>query len=325
MKRFSVALATIVAVLAVGTASARIPDGRDKATMAAGPRLSASPGKAAPAPPVPVGEGLTVPGVPGVNPASAVPESVELPAVVANILGSLPFAPEVAAAVGEPVAAAVAPAGVELPAPVPAPQASPKPAPAPKSQAAAPVPRSTRVPAQVASPSTLFPGLPATGHAAYTTGTVIHADALTGGGVTLTDVELAFSGSTFTSSALTGALSNEVDRVIAPQLGVNNAFGRGSGLEIGLAQPPGTENQVILANKAEAKAPPSTALVSNEVGPVDAAPAVVASLLRGQAQSRAGVACTTDVDLSYGQGYAANVALAADAIQTVAPDPTRGV
>ena len=347
MKRISVALASIFAVLAVGTATARVPDARQAVPEFRPP--PASDGLVAPVP----ARSPAVPSTPDVtdpDPTGVLPDVglAGLPPAVLQLLDALPFAgagldetaeqtlgPE---AVEAPLATA-APTEALRPAPAqaakPAPKAkqAPKAKPAPKAKAApAARPAAAPLASKAAGPRLaqvsgggLFPGLPASGHAGYSTGTVIHADTLAGGGTTLTDVEVAFSGSTFTSAPLTSALSNEVDRVFAPALGANNAFGRGSGLEIGLVQGVGAENQIVLANKAEAKAPPSTTLVSNEIGPVDAAPVVVASLLRGQAQALAAAACTTGVDLAYGQGYAANVGLLGNAIETIADDPLRSV
>ena len=49
--------------------------------------------------------------------------------------------------------------------------------------------------------------------------------------------------------------------------------------------------------------------MTKEIGPINVAPVVSASLLRGQAQSKANVACTTGTDLSYGLGYASDLGL----------------
>jgi hypothetical protein len=70
--------------------------------------------------------------------------------------------------------------------------------------------------------------------------------------------------------------------------------------------------------------------VTTEVGPVDASPLLSATLLRGQAQSKANAACTTGTDLSYGLGYAANVGLisgvlGSPALSTSAATPDRSV
>ena len=339
MKRVSAVLAVVTAVLLMGSASAKAPD------ISATSRLRQL-GIMRP-------EG--VPGLPGsvarpgvsdvvdpvedVDAVNAVAEAIEddtplteellsgLPPEVADILRALPFMPE--------------PVQDLLPAPVPAPaelapQPEPETAPA---ESAQPAPQ--QAPAPKAAPATpklrtaagdrneVFGPLPATGHAGTTTGTAIHLDATAAAPVTLANLDVAFSGSTFTSSPIAETLSNEMSRVVSQALGANSGFGRGSGLELGLAQPEGAEAQVILAQRAEAKSPPSTALISNEVGPVDIPPVAAASLLRGQAQSLAQAACTTGVDLSYGQGYAGDIGLLgapeAQLLQTAAGDPNRTV
>ncbi|HVW31329.1 MAG TPA: hypothetical protein VHL53_02215, partial [Acidimicrobiia bacterium] len=108
-----------------------------------------------------------------------------------------------------------------------------------------------------------------------------------------------------------------------------NAYGRGSGLEVGVAIDQSGQNQVIPGSVAEAKAPPSTKLVTTEVGPVNADPLVGARLLRGQAQSLANAACTTGADLSYGLGYAAGLGLVGTpttpTVSTTADTPDRDV
>ncbi|HMC81033.1 MAG TPA: hypothetical protein VKO35_10865, partial [Acidimicrobiia bacterium] len=123
--------------------------------------------------------------------------------------------------------------------------------------------------------------------------------------------------------------TNEMARVVAPALAAGNAYGRGSGLEVGVAIDQSGQNQIIPGSVAEAKAPPSTALVTKEVGPVSADPLLGASLLRGQAQSLANAACTTGADLSYGLGYAANLGLvgtpASPTLSTSAATPDRSV
>jgi len=187
-------------------------------------------------------------------------------------------------------------------------------------------PRSTLFPYTTlfrsAAGTDIFKGLPATGYAAYGTASVIHAHALQVGEQRLENTDAAFSGATFASAPIPG-IKNEMARVVAPALGAGNAFGRGSGLEVGLAIGQSDPNQVIPGSVAEAKAPPSTALATTEVGPVDVAPLVHASLLRGQAQSKANSACTTGTDLSYGLGYAADLGLINTTVASAANSPDR--
>ena len=59
----------------------------------------------------------------------------------------------------------------------------------------------------------------------------------------------------------------------------------------------------------EAKAPPSTPLISKDLLDQTIDPLVNAALLRGQAKSLGGAACTTGVDLSYGLGHVVDASL----------------
>ncbi|MGH9038833.1 MAG: hypothetical protein ACRDZ3_01230 [Acidimicrobiia bacterium] len=340
MKRVSASLAVVCAVLLMGSASAKVPDTSTESRLRqlgimrpdGLPGVPGSPAKPEVADLANHADGVEA------DVVNAVTQAVEegtplsdallagLPPQVAEILSALPFLPE--------------PAQELLPAPVPTPaEVLPQPEPAPAESSAQPAPAPPPEPKSAPAPApklrtaagdreTVFGGLPTAGHAGTTTGTAIHVDAGSAAPVQLTNIDVAFSGSTFTSSALGNTISNEMARVVSQALGANAGFGRGSGLELGLAQPEGAEAQVILAQRAEAKSPPSTGLIENEI-PANLAPAAVASLLRGRAQSRAQAACTTGVDLSYGQGYAADIGLLgaenAQLVQTADDDPARTV
>ena len=167
----------------------------------------------------------------------------------------------------------------------------------------------------------------------YSTGTVIHADALTLGATRVLDTEVAFSGATVASKgtggvtqgpgAAQGSIVNEMEQVVQPalpntslnaELKGDRSFGRGSGLEVGVGTTISTDvnaNQILLAQRALASAPPSTGLITSEVGPIKIDPAVYASLVRGQAQARwAGDStCVVGEELSSGLGYAADAQL----------------
>lgn len=189
------------------------------------------------------------------------------------------------------------------------PPASPGPAAQPSSPTRSPASKPVHLGPLQATGGNPLAGLPAGAHAGYASGTVAHADALQNAGTRLADVEVAFSGAAFTSAAL-GSMHNEVSRVVTPALAAVNGYGRGSGLEVGLAVTPSGENQIVLPRKVEAKAPPITTLVSQEVGPVNLDPLALARLLRGQAQGRAvSNGCVLGTDLGYGLGYAADLGL----------------
>ena len=167
----------------------------------------------------------------------------------------------------------------------------------------------------------------------YSTGTVVHADAITLGNTRVVDAEVAYSGATVASlgtggvtsgpGALAGTIVNEMEQVVQPtlpntglnaELRGNRSFGRGSGLELGVGTTISTDvnaNQILLAQRALASAPPSTGLITNEVGPIKIDPVAYASLLRGQAQARwvSDTTCVLGEELSTGLGYAADAQL----------------
>ncbi len=188
--------------------------------------------------------------------------------------------------------------------------------------------------AQVASAEADFSG--------YSTGTVIHADALTLGTTRVLDTEVAFSGATVASKGFGSAVVNELDQTIQP-VGTNRSSGRGSGIEIGAGTtiPAAVDaNQIVLSQRALASAPPSTDLITKEIGPIKIDPVAFASLLRGQAQARFNEdgTCVLGEDLSTGLGYAAdaqvlnlgaatpgNDPFAGAVVATDAPSPERAV
>lgn len=327
MKRISVALSAALAVLVVGTAAARVPDApHPKAQPVVAPLRAGSLGSGD------VGSD-TIARLSGTDGLAVLRRAADLlpgglPDLLDEILAGLP-AVEMLVPGADPTFAQN-PAGPAIglssePAAGVEPQQEPEPAPA--AEPARPAPRLGGVRAQQAAGQ--FPGLPGTGHAAYSAGATIHVDALQSGGNRLANTDVAFSGATFSSAPLSGTLSNEMSRVVSPQLGAGAGFGRGSGLELGIAQTASGDPQITLADKAEALSPPSTDLISHEVGPVDVDPLIAARLLRGQAQSRAAAACTTGVDLSYGQGLASNIGLvqtgSGPLLATVQENPERGV
>ena len=182
----------------------------------------------------------------------------------------------------------------------------------------------------------------------YSTGTVVHADALTVGATRVADAEVAYSGATVASQgtgpitrgpgAASGSIVNEMEQVVQPQLPNttldanlqgNRSFGRGSGLEIGAATTVSTDvnaNQLLLAQRALASAPPSTGLVTHEVGPIKLDPAAYASLVRGQAQARfnSDGTCVVGEDISTGLGYAADAQLLNLGAPSAGNDPFPG-
>jgi hypothetical protein len=173
---------------------------------------------------------------------------------------------------------------------------------------------------------------------AYATGTILHTDLLQLGATRLVDAELGFAGASTASKGLGTQVVNELGQVTSPVIAGKNSYGRGSGLEVGLAQTvPTVDNALILSQKAEASAPPSTDLVTKQTGPINLPPVAFASLLKGQAQARWDPAgCILGQDISYGVGNAADVQLLGPAgdlvggllnsiVATSASTPNRGV
>jgi uncharacterized repeat protein (TIGR01451 family) len=337
MKRFFVTMASALFLLA-GTAAASVPNG--PATRVAHDYSFSSvafggPWMGTDAPEV--ADGFSSP-VPELDPAAPDPGLglPGLPETVSQLLGTVdpalanlvdppaptPVAGSLSPVIGAPVAEPPGPVpGLTGPSEPAQPKQKVEKAPAHARKQSKGLARKADL--RVAAAATdIFKGLPASGHAAYGTASVIHAHALQVGDQRLENTDVAFSGATFASAPISD-IKNEMARLVAPALAAGNAFGRGSGLEVGLAIGQSDPNQIIPGSVAEAKAPPNTELKSTEVGPVDVAPLVHASLLRGQAQSKANSACTTGTDLSYGLGYAADLGLINTTVASAATTPDR--
>jgi LPXTG-motif cell wall-anchored protein len=150
----------------------------------------------------------------------------------------------------------------------------------------------------------------------YATGQPAHVQALEAGGTRIADAEVAWSAASVDADAdgLKGAKLNEVNRVLQPDKAGKLAYARGSGLEVGLATTPADENQVILAAKAEAEAPPSSSDLQ-EVGVEGLDPVAYASALRGAAVANANDSglvpdvCILGDDIARGTAHAADVEL----------------
>ena len=345
MKRFVITTASALFLLA-GTAAASVPAGPGVRAPHSTPLSTAANGGPAVetnalglAPLAPwfdpaaqADPALAVPGVPGgamqllgaVDPALATVTGALAPVtggVLPAVTGVLPPA----------VAGALAPLTAGPPA-LPVPGTTPSQPPAGSKAPPASHPKAAHrlsPRAAAAATPTLFMGLPADGYAAYGTASVIHTDLLQVGEQRLENLDAAFSGASVASAGIP-QIANEMARIISPALAAGNAYGRGSGLEVGLAIGKSDPNQIIPGSVAEAKAPPSTTLITKEVGPVAVPPLLGADLLRGQAQSKANAACTTGTDLSYGLGYAANLGLingglGSPTLSTTADTPDRSV
>jgi uncharacterized repeat protein (TIGR01451 family) len=190
-----------------------------------------------------------------------------------------------------------------------------------------PIPNSLATPptapqqtAREAPPADL--GVAAGDAAAYGTGTIVHADALRSGGHSLVDLDVAFSGSAFSTAAPSHPLVNEVNRVVAAQLAAGNAHGRGTALELGL----GSDPIPLIGQLAETTAPPSTGLIQRVIGPLGVPGVLTVDLLRAQSQSRAAVGgCVLGPDQSYGLGSVLNLNVLNGLLATTARPPMREV
>jgi uncharacterized repeat protein (TIGR01451 family) len=358
MKRFVIATASALFLIA-GNAFASVPGGPTPGSGAGNPSSATAVGASQATPPSAASAGvapltsgvltgifadpdLGLPGLPGgasqllgsVDPvlsgvAGAIPAPVAglVPAPVAGLVPA-PLAGALPALTGPAPVPPPGVPGVTPPPPSSSPPSGSKTPPA-KRHASASARRISPKAVQAAAAAALFQGLPPTGYAGYGTASVIHTDLLQVGTQRLENLDAAFSGAAFSSAPLAQPTTNEMARIVAPALSAGNAYGRGSGLEVGLAIDQSGQNQIIPGSIAEAKAPPSTGLVTKEVGPVNVNPLVGADLLRGQAQGLANAACTTGVDLSYGLGYAANLGLVgtpgSPTLSTTASTPDRSV
>lgn len=157
----------------------------------------------------------------------------------------------------------------------------------------------------------------------YATGSEAHLGSLTVSGTTLADIDQGFSGASTNTAGLTGAINSETTEVVQPAESASvNAYGTGSGIEVGLGTqaPPSVDlNQIKIAGKAEQTAPPNSAEVTKQLGPISLEPVLDASLLTGRAAALYDpTQCPIGQPISYGLGSAANV----NALTLVANQPT---
>jgi uncharacterized repeat protein (TIGR01451 family) len=158
--------------------------------------------------------------------------------------------------------------------------------------------------------------------AAYGTGTVVHADALRSGPHGLVNLDVAFSGSAFSSATPARGYDNEVRRLVTPKLDPNGGRARGAGLELGI----GSDPVPLIGQLSEASAPPSTKLIEHVVGPLGVPGILTADLLRSQAQSRAVEdGCVLGPDQAYGLGAVLKLNVLNGLLTTSASPPRREV
>jgi uncharacterized protein DUF11 len=141
------------------------------------------------------------------------------------------------------------------------------------------------------------------------TGTILHAGLIKSGATKLVDANVAFTGAAFNSKGLANASFNEMQRQFSPANVKKLAFGRGVGLDAGLAATPNKPNQIILAGLAEIAAPLG-GVVTKQIGPLDLGPLAWANVLRGRAQAAdADDNCIIGSDMSSSLAYVADAQL----------------
>lgn len=148
--------------------------------------------------------------------------------------------------------------------------------------------------------------------ASYGTGAAVSLNALQVGATQVADVQAAFAGQSTNSAGLGGQISNEMGYTVQPaNLAGRSAYGRGAGLEVGVAvQLPDAQNQILLSGLAEAAAPPPTGPVVRQIGPVELGGLAYANVLRSRARATFDPSvCTIGRPMAFGEGEAAGLGL----------------
>jgi len=149
---------------------------------------------------------------------------------------------------------------------------------------------------------------------AYGNASAVALNALTVGSTTVANTQAANSGGVVNSGGLSGPVNNQFGQAVYPAGAATgrNAYGRGSGLEVGVltATPQPTNlNQILLTQVAEASAPPPSPLVTAET-PLNLPGILTSSTLRGQAQATYDPQfCPIGRPLTFGLGFAENLQL----------------
>ena len=147
--------------------------------------------------------------------------------------------------------------------------------------------------------------------AAYGNATAVALNALALGTTQVANTQVANSGGVVNSTGLTGTVNNQFGQAVQPpQPAGKNAYGRGSGVELGLVTPTvqaADVNQLKLTQVAEANAAPPSILV-DKVTNINLPPLLTASTARGQAQATYDPQfCPVGRPLTYGAGYVENL------------------
>jgi hypothetical protein len=147
--------------------------------------------------------------------------------------------------------------------------------------------------------------------AAYGNAAAVALNALALGTTQVANTQIANSGGVVNSTGLGGTVNNQFGQAVQPpQPAGKNAYGRGSGVELGLVTPTiqATDvNQLKLTQVAEANAAPPSGLV-DKVTNINLPPLLTASTARGQAQATYDPNfCPIGRPLTFGLGYVENL------------------
>jgi len=154
----------------------------------------------------------------------------------------------------------------------------------------------------------------------YGTGTVIGLNALGIGSTTTANIQAAHSAGVVNSKGLTTSTNDELGQNINPPKPTKDAYGRGSGVEIGLltGSIQGVDvNQIILSQLAEADAPPPTGPVIKNI-PINIPGVLSATTAGGEARATFDAnSCVVGRPITHGRGFVENL--------QVLPQGTTGV
>lgn len=153
----------------------------------------------------------------------------------------------------------------------------------------------------------------------YGSGTVIGLNALGVGSTITANVQAAHSAGAVNSKGLTTSTNDELGQNVNPPKPTKQAYGRGSGVEVGLLTGAiqGVDvNQVVLTQIAEADAPPPTGPIVKSI-PIDLTPILAATTATGEARATFDAnTCVVGRPITHGRGYVENLVVLNQNTQT---------
>lgn len=156
----------------------------------------------------------------------------------------------------------------------------------------------------------------------YATGSEVHLNAVATATSKLLGVEQAFSAVSANTGGLTTAINDpETGALVQPSEPGANAYGRGSGLEVGAGLSTAQENQLQLG-LAQATSPPIGPVVTKTAIPIDIPGLLDVGALKGIAGAAfLPDSCPIGEPLAYGEGDAAGAAVAGTSPPLVSASP----